>query len=221
MSDGHDSEPVGKLRDAARSREAILRAAEDLFAERGFDAVSLGQIAAASGLSRGAPNYFFGSKEQLYQAVLEAVFRDREEATRQACQPLRAWASSRGKASVRRALTQAVEGYLDFLLRRPAFYKLIQREELAGATRLEKAARESKAIEEAFAAVRAVSRKRGLKRFDVDDATLLFVSLTYFPLAQHATLMAALGRDLNDAAARRRHVRLVADQLLELIGSGS
>jgi hypothetical protein len=74
--------------------------------------------------------------------------------------------------------------------------------------------------EEAFAAVRAVADKHDLKAFKVDDAVLLFVSLTFPPLAQHSTFMASLGRDLSDAKARRRHIRLAVDQLLHLIGSG-
>src|ERR1700742_962494 len=85
-----------KLRDGERSREAILGAAESLFAEHGFDGVSLGQIAAESGLSRGTPSYFFGSKAELYEAVLARAFERREDATRSACEPLSAWAAGDG-----------------------------------------------------------------------------------------------------------------------------
>jgi hypothetical protein len=152
--------------------------------------------------------------------VLEKVFRDREEATRQACRPLIVWADSEDKTSIRDPLAEAVNGYLDFLLGRPSFFKLIQREELAGAIHLQEVPRESKAIEEAFVAVRAVAGQRDLKVFDVSNAVLLFVSLTFFPLAQRSTFMASLGRDLTDANARRKHVRLAVDQLLHLTGQG-
>lgn len=206
-------------RDADRSREAILKAAEELFAERGFDGISLSDIATGAGLSRGTPSYFFGSKEQLYQAVLERVFRAREEVTRRACQPLLTWAASNPEAPIREPLNRAIDGYLDFLLGRPSFFKLIQREELSGAIHLQGVARESKAIEEAFAAVRKVAKERNLKEFEVKNAVLLFISLTFFPLAQRSTFMTSLGRDLNDAADRRKHVRLSVDQLLHLIGS--
>lgn len=218
MSGKTSAKSPDKIRDADRSREAILRAAENLFAEQGFDAVSLGQIAAAAGLSRGAPSYFFGSKEQLYRAVLERAFREREEATRRACRPLVTWADSEAGTSLRSALTEAVEGYLDFLLRHPDFLKLIQREELAGAARLKEVPRESKAIEEAFGTVRAVAAKRDLKPFTVVDAVLVFVSLTFSPLAQRATFMSSLGCDLSDARERRKHVRLVVDQVLHVLG---
>lgn len=218
MDDKASGKGQEKRRDAERSRKAILSAAEAQFAERGFDAVSLGQIAAAAGLSRGTPSYFFGSKEQLYQAVLEQAFSDREEATRNACRPLVAWASANDSASLQDPMSQAVEGYIEFLRLRPSFLKLIQREELAGGARLRDVPRESRAIEEAFEAVLSVADKRGLKAFSVADAVLVFVSLTFSPLTQRSTFMASLERDLDEPKVRRAHVRLTVDQLLHLIG---
>lgn len=208
-----------KLRDAERSRETILVAAESLFAEQGFEGVSLGQIAAAAGLSRGTPSYFFGSKADLYEAVLTRAFERREEATRHACEPLLAWATADDGELIQTPLAQAVEGYLEFLAAHPAFLKLIQREELAGASRLRQVPRASQAIEETFAAVRAVAGAHGLHEFDVKQAVLVFVSLTFFPLAQRSTLMTSLGVDLGKPNARRRHAALVTDQLLALLGA--
>jgi TetR/AcrR family transcriptional regulator len=206
-----------KARDAERSREAILGAAGDLFAEQGFDGVSLGQIATSAGLSRGTPSYFFGSKEALYLAVLEQAFAERERATRRACEPLLSWAGAASEEPIRDALSAAVGGYLDFLLRHPVFIKLILREELAGAARLRGVPRASKPMEEAFEAVRAVAGDRGLRPFEVEEAVLVFVSLTFFPLAQRSTFMASLGRDLGDPKARKRHLELVVGQLLAVI----
>jgi TetR/AcrR family transcriptional regulator len=218
MDDRASGKGQEKRRDAERSRKAILSAAEAQFAERGFDAVSLGQIAAAAGLSRGTPSYFFGSKEQLYQAVLEQAFSDREEATRNACRPLVAWASANDSASLQAPMSQAVEGYIEFLRLRPSFLKLIQREELAGGARLRGVPRESRAIEEAFEMVLSVADKRGLKAFSVADAVLVFISLTFSPLTQRSTFMASLERDLDESKVRRAHVRLTVDQLLHLTG---
>ncbi len=48
----------------------ILDAAEGLFMEHGFEATSLRQITAAAGVNLAAVNYHFGSKEELFQAVL-------------------------------------------------------------------------------------------------------------------------------------------------------
>ena len=78
-------------RNAERSREAILAAATALFAELGYEGASLGEIAAAADLSRGAPSYFFGSKEDLYLTVLDEAFAVRQAATARAFAPVRAW----------------------------------------------------------------------------------------------------------------------------------
>jgi TetR/AcrR family transcriptional regulator len=208
-----------RIRDADRSRKAILDAAETLFAERGFEAVSLQDIGDAAGLSRGTPNYFFGSKQDLYVAVLERVFADREEATTRAFEPVRAWCRSERAGSLRQPLTRAIESYMSFLLARPAFVRLIVREELRGGEGLRRAQREATAMREALAEVRTVAGKRSLRSFDVGDAVLVLVSLTFSPLSQQSTFMAALGRDLTDAAIRRRHIRLVVDQMLQLLGA--
>src|ERR671931_1508167 len=134
-----------RIRDADRSRKAILDAAETLFAERGFEAVSLQQIGDAAGLSRGTPNYFFGSKQDLYVAVLERVFADREEATARAFEPVRAWCESARPGSLRQPLTRAIESYMSFLLARPAFVTLVLREELRGGEGLRLVRREAAA----------------------------------------------------------------------------
>lgn len=59
--------------------EAILDAAEKLFAERGFTAVSVRDIAAAAGVSHALVHRYLGSKEQVYKVMLgrrETVIRD-------------------------------------------------------------------------------------------------------------------------------------------------
>lgn len=72
-------------------------------------------------------------------------------------------------------------------------------------------------MRDALTAVRAVARQRSLRRFDVDDAVLVLVSLTFSPLSQQSTFMAALARDLREPAVRRQHVRLVVQQMLHLV----
>ena len=51
-------------------REQILRAADHLFGRRGYAAVSLGDVAAAVGVSKAALYHHFPSKAALYAAVM-------------------------------------------------------------------------------------------------------------------------------------------------------
>ena len=55
---------------SADTKTRILDAAELLFMEHGFEATSLRQLTSAAGVNLAAVNYHFGSKEELFQAVL-------------------------------------------------------------------------------------------------------------------------------------------------------
>jgi AcrR family transcriptional regulator len=51
-------------------REQILDAAADLYRERRYDDVSLEELAAAAGVARGLLHHYFGSKRELFLAVM-------------------------------------------------------------------------------------------------------------------------------------------------------
>ena len=55
---------------SAGTKARILDAAELLFVEHGFEATSLRSLTAAASVNLAAVNYHFGSKEELFQAVL-------------------------------------------------------------------------------------------------------------------------------------------------------
>jgi TetR/AcrR family transcriptional regulator len=58
---------------AEKTRAALLEAAESLFAERGFDATRLEDIAERVGIRRASIVYYFKDKRELYDAVLAEV----------------------------------------------------------------------------------------------------------------------------------------------------
>ena len=62
--------PVAVDATSADTKTRILDAAERLFVEHGFEATSLRQLTSAAGVNLAAVNYHFGSKEELFQAVL-------------------------------------------------------------------------------------------------------------------------------------------------------
>ncbi|MEV7990907.1 TetR family transcriptional regulator [Streptomyces sp. NPDC086077] len=61
-------------RNAAATREAILRSAMEAFSRNGYDGVGVREIAAAAGVTAMLVNRYFGSKEQLFAEVVEASF---------------------------------------------------------------------------------------------------------------------------------------------------
>ncbi|MZD07385.1 TetR family transcriptional regulator [Streptomyces sp. SID5785] len=63
-------------RSAARSREALLHAATELFSERGYDRTTIREIGERAGVDPALIARYFGSKPQLYVAVLRAEHGD-------------------------------------------------------------------------------------------------------------------------------------------------
>ncbi|MBS9534806.1 TetR/AcrR family transcriptional regulator [Mycobacterium sp. M1] len=57
--------------DPAQRRESILAAATRLFSALPYEEVSTAEIAQAAGVVRGLVNHYFGTKRQLYLAVVE------------------------------------------------------------------------------------------------------------------------------------------------------
>jgi TetR/AcrR family transcriptional regulator len=192
-----------RVRNPDRSRAAILDAAEQLFADQGYDATSLTQVGAAAGVSRGTPGYFFRSKAELYQAVLDRSFAEVRDAVREG--RARALASNESAETI---LAGAVSDYFDFLAARPNFVRLIEREALSG-TRLPHGLSHLSAGQEALA---AMSAELGLDDSPSGEAAQLLlsiISLCWFPMIHARTVAPAVGvrlEDRDEIDRRKRHV---------------
>jgi TetR/AcrR family transcriptional regulator len=187
-----------RTRDAERTKEAILAAAEDRFARLGFEGTTLQQIADAAGVARSTPAYFFGSKEALYDTVLaRAVARGQEAMAR-------AYAHVDDERTAEDAVESYVGAFLDFLGHDQTFLRLIQREALGDGSRLAGFFRRS--VDEAVAALRPAAEKAGIspKRLALD-----LTALCWYPFAHEHTLLPALGMKARDPAfldEQKRHL---------------
>jgi len=56
-----------------QNQDVILAAAEEVFAERGFAGASMSEIARRAQLPKANLHYYFGTKEDLYRAVLDDI----------------------------------------------------------------------------------------------------------------------------------------------------
>ncbi len=199
---------------------AILAAAESAFAEHGFDGVSLGRIAEHAGLSRAAPNYFFGSKQRLYQAVLWEVMHAREESLAAAFRPLRALAESATEVPDQHleAAVQAIDGYVRFLDERPTFARLISWENLRGAHDLSSTAGASARQSPMHSANSSRNAQRlGLTIFDPRLLSAAFVSLLFLPIAHHPTFARGSDFDTLDPSFRLPYQTLVRQIIVRLL----
>jgi AcrR family transcriptional regulator len=60
--------------DTPAARDRILAAAREEFSERGYDKTSIRGIAKAAGVDSALVHHYFGTKEQVFQKAVEAVF---------------------------------------------------------------------------------------------------------------------------------------------------
>ncbi len=102
-----------------KARERILNAADRVFGEMGFDAATVRRIAALSKTNKALIHYHFGSKEGLFESVLDRYF---EELSRN----LQGALISDSPLSER--ITRMFDRYLDFLERNKNFIHIVHRE---------------------------------------------------------------------------------------------
>ncbi|MFI7214941.1 TetR/AcrR family transcriptional regulator [Micromonospora maritima] len=104
--------------DQRPTHELVLAAATALFAERGFDAVSVRDVAAAAGVDVATVAHHTGTKAQLYDACFARVFSAEREVLEAAGQRA-AEALAAGPTQALRALHELVDVFVDFLEDRP------------------------------------------------------------------------------------------------------
>ena len=120
---------AGRRPGIAATREALLAAGADLFAERGYEGVPVWAIAEKAGVNKAMISYHFGGKRNLYLAIVEATFAD-------IVSKVEHLAESRVSApEVLRALIAAVGDVAS--RRHPHFCTMMLRELLAGGPHLD------------------------------------------------------------------------------------
>ncbi|MEW5721907.1 MAG: CerR family C-terminal domain-containing protein [Thermodesulfobacteriota bacterium] len=70
------------------TRDKLLKAAEKLFAAKGYDAVSVREITSAAGVHLASVNYHFGGKENLYHEVFRSLWLPRAKQLRRPLEEL-------------------------------------------------------------------------------------------------------------------------------------
>src|SRR5579859_5360901 len=108
------------------TREAILLAAEAVFAEHGYDGARVDSIAEASGYNKTLIFRYFGDKLGLYAAVLKRADRETGDLMAQVVAPLLQDESIDFQAEWFRAfLTATVGSLFDYLLEHPRLVRIL------------------------------------------------------------------------------------------------
>jgi AcrR family transcriptional regulator len=196
------------VRDGERSKEAILSAAEDLFARQGFERTSMQEIGEAAGVARSTPAYFFQSKEALYEAVLAGVVARAERVL-----------ASAHEGNLNRSPEAAVASYVnalvDLLGRDQNLVRLIQRESLREGTRVAEFL--GRLADGAVAVFTPVAQQAGVspQRLALDT-----FAISWYPLAHARTLPSALRMNPREPAFLEEQKRHLSHLVRAMTSSG-
>lgn len=110
---------VVELRRPADTRDRVLRVAQAMFAEQGYQGTSLRDIARRIGVKAPSLLHHFPSKQQLYLAVLEQMFETVEDAANGIV-----WQHE----SRRERMRQAIAEMIDFIASHPDLVRIMWKE---------------------------------------------------------------------------------------------
>jgi len=202
-----------KQRDAERTKAALLDAAAEEFAEKGFSSARVEDIASRVGLTKRLVFYYFDSKEKLYIAALESAYqhiRTEEKALDEASLPPRA------------ALARICSFTFDYYVAHPSFVRLVASENIEGGAFLAKSSlvRDSnRGIILLLDAILERGRKQGVFRKDVTatDVHMTISSLAFFCIANRHTFGTLFDVDMDSEAflsAKRTQIVDIVDRFL-------
>ena len=193
-------------RDPGRTRARILAAAMAEFAHHGLGGARVDRIARRAGANKRMLYYYYGSKEALFLAVLEASYAQIRSAEHQLDLEHR---------DPREALKRLVEFTWNYYLEHPEFMTLLNSENLHKGRHVQRSQRVRELHSPLVATLRTILRRgarQGLFRPGVDPVQL-YISIAgegYFYLSIRYTLSRIFGRDLmtpRALAGRARHIR--------------
>ena len=198
------------LRDAERTRHAILAAATAEFAEHGLAGARVDRIAEVSGANKRMIYYYFKSKDDLYLAVLEAAYTAMRNNER---------ALSFDHLEPIDALRTLVEFKFDFWVENPHLISLLNGENMMGAQHLKRSTRLKEmhiSLVRTIGAILDAGVANGTIRAGVDPLQL-YISmsgLSYFFFSNGPTLSTAFGHQLRSAPAREARRAHVVDVIM-------
>lgn len=207
---GKKATPEPRSRDADRSRDAILAAARDEFAEHGLGGARVERIAERAALNKRLIYYYFENKDALFRAVLEQTYLGIREAEQ------RLHLADLSPAEAVRKLTAFTWNYY---LEHPEFLTLLNSENLHRARHLDGSTRVrelNSPLIQSLGEILERGRLDGSFRGGVDPVQLYIsiAGLSYFYLSNNHTLSAIFGRNLMSPKARSERLSHVCDVIL-------
>lgn len=204
-----------RRRDAAATRQRILDAALKEFSCKGLDAARIEDIADKAGANRRMAYYYFGNKEGLYLAALEAVYINlvqiEEAIDVKSLDPIA-------------AIEALVAAKFDHYVRHPHFVEFLKMENLYQARHLKMSQRIAEMrgpLVNIIQRVLARGEAMGLLRKGVDplDLYLSICALGFFAFSNRHTLGVIFGADIVSPKSLEKRRAFIVDMVATYLRS--
>ena len=205
-----------RQRDPEQTKQEILEVATLAFAEKGLAGARVDEIAARTRTTKRMIYYYFGSKDELYRAVIERAYAGIRDAERglqlDTLPPLE-------------AMRRLVESTFDYHHANPAFVRLVAAENIEEARHVRTSAAIARRNAEVVSTMRHLldrGAEVGCFRPDVDplDLHILINGVSFHRVSNRPTLQAIFGRDLRDASVARAQRRMLVQAVLAFLQPG-
>ena len=198
------------MRDAEATRARILAAAKAEFARVGLGGARVDRIAEIAGANKRMLYYYFGNKDELFRAVLEATYEHIRESEK---------ALHLDEVDPPEAIRRLVSFTWNYYLEHPEFLTLLNSANLHRARHLEDSPRArtlNSPLIQTLGEVLERGRREGSFRGGVDPLQLYIsiAALAYFYLGNRHTLAAIFGRSLMSPKARAERLSHIVDVVL-------
>lgn len=191
---------AGQRDDARETRENILDVAAREFADKGLAGARIDEIAERTASSKRMIYYYFGSKDELYRAVLERAYqhiRDQEQQARFEDLP------------PDEALRAVIGHNFDYHYEHPEFVRLVMNENVHHGEHIAEIeslrGRNRSAIDQ-LAAILAKGQEQGMFRPGMDpvDLHMTISALSFYNVSNRYTFRHNFGVDFTAAPTRAR-----------------
>jgi AcrR family transcriptional regulator len=198
---------------AQDTRDSILRAATKIFAKHGFSGGRIDEISKAAKSYDRMIYYYFGSKEDLFIAVLEEMYRRFNEAET---------ALELSSDQPEESLKAVISFMWGFYQKNPEFITLLNDENLHRGKHISKSLRareySSPAIQILEQVLASGARKKVFRDgLSARDVYLMIAAMNYFYLSNRHTLSAFLGEKLESPEALAHWQAFVVEAVLRTV----
>lgn len=206
----------GRKNNPERVKQDILKIATEEFARNGLTGARVDAIADRTRTTKAMIYYYFGSKEGLFAAVIEAAYGSIRAAET---------ALKLDALGPEEALRRLVEFTFDYHDEHPDFVRLVSienihhAEHIAGSTTIQGL---NDPVIQGLAAILDRGREQGIFTRDVDvtEVHMAISALCFYRVSNRHTFGTLFRRDLSTPEARERQRRMVADMIVSYLKQG-